>query len=146
MSCCLLVEFIMFVIGLVGVVKGKVSLTRTRIAIGAPARGAAAVMLIPLPVGIIAEAFMGLALFGTISQKNEDPKLAAIGSGAYLIEIAVTLVCFLVAIVICAVTAKPLSARKAAATAIDEKDLRYFDEEEQRRKRDHSEPDENIQK
>src|SRR5712691_7314225 len=135
MSCCLFVELIMFVLGVVGMVRGKVSLTRARVAIGAPARGAAAVMLIPLPVGIVAEAFMGLALFGTISQKNEDPSLAVIGSGAYLIEIAVTLLCFFIAIAICAVTAKPLSARKAAATAIDEKDLRYFDEEERRRRR-----------
>jgi hypothetical protein len=146
MSCCLFVELIMFVLGVIGIVKGKVSLTRTRVAIGAPARWAGAVMLIPLPVGIVAETLMGLALFGNISQKNEDPKLAIIGSGAYVIEIAVTMLCFLVSLGICAITAKPLRTRKAAVTAIDEKDLEYFDKEERRRRQGQTEPDENIQK
>jgi hypothetical protein len=124
--CCLAIEIIMFVLGVIGVVKGKVSLTRTRVAIGTPARFAGALLLIPLPVYIVANIVAGIAIFGQAAQPA-NPALEATAGVVSLIAAAVSVACFLVAIIVCAVTAKPLSQRKAQALSIEKQDLDYFD-------------------
>jgi hypothetical protein len=144
--CCLVVEIIMFVLGVIGVARGKVSLTRTRVAIGSPARIAGAILLVPLPAYIGANVVAGVALFGGGgAQPNLGLQTAA--GIVSLISIAVTLACFVTAIVICAVTAKPLSKRKAAVMSIQEKDLEYFEDGKTRDRGDEpSEPDERIER
>jgi hypothetical protein len=146
--CCLAIEITMFVLGMIGVVKGKVSLTRTRVTIGTPARVAGALLLIPLPVYIVANVVAGIAIFGQAAQPS-NPAFEATAAIVSVVSIAVSAACFLAAIVLCAVTAKPLSQRKAQALAIDKKQLEYFDKGEDRKDTDiqpsDSDPDNRIQ-
>ena len=144
--CCFVLEIIMFVLGVIGVAKGRVSLTRTRVAIGPPARIAGALLLIPLPVYIMANVIAGVAIIGG---GGAQPNLALQTTAGVvsLISLAVSLGCLIAAIIVCAVTAKPLSARKAAATAIADEDLEYFEDGTRRKPGDEpAEPDERIEK
>jgi hypothetical protein len=104
--CCLIAEIIMFVLGIIGVSRGTVALTRKRVATGTPARVAGALLLIPLPVYILANLVAGVSLMG--QGPNPDPNLAAAAGVVSGIAVGVTALCFLAAIVICAVTAQPV--------------------------------------
>jgi hypothetical protein len=96
------------------------------VASGTPARVAGALLLVPLPVYILANLVAGVAIIGTGNQAP-DPAMATAAIVASAVAIAVSVICFLAAIVICAVTARPTSTLKARAKAVDDEDLGRFE-------------------
>jgi hypothetical protein len=127
--CCLIVEIIMFVLGVIGVTQGRVALTRNRVASGTPARVAGVLLLVPLPVYILANVIGGVAILGQANQQ-QDPALATATLVASVVAIAATVICFIAAIIICAVTAQPTSKLKARAKAAGEEQLGHFEPRE----------------
>jgi hypothetical protein len=123
MECCLVAQIVIFVTGVVGLVKGRVPLTRTRVTFGAPARIAGTVLLIPLPCYLVTCALAGVAIIkGEEAGPSNQAMLLALTIAA-----AVLLVCLLCATVICMVTAQPVRGRKRSLTTITQKDLSHFD-------------------
>jgi hypothetical protein len=123
--CCLVVEIIMFVLGIIGVIHGRVALTRNRVASGRPARIAGGLLLIPLPIGIVANLIVGFVFFGQ-GKPNNDPAMGAAAIVACGVDATVTAICFVSAIIVCAVTAQPTSKLKAKAKAAAVEQLGHF--------------------
>jgi hypothetical protein len=132
--CCLVVEIIMFVLGVIGVARGTVALTRTRVTTGMPARIAGALLLIPLPVYIVAGVVSGVSLI--TQAKNPDPKLATTAVGVQIAAAIVTLVCFFAALILCAVTAQRIKKKPKIPEEAEE----YFEERKPQKR-----PDDHIQ-
>jgi hypothetical protein len=105
--CCLIVEICLFVLGIIGIAKGTVSLTRTRVVSGTPARVIGGIFLLPLPAYILANVIAGVAIWGGDGQP--DPQ-TALGVGLVsLVALGLTVLAIVVGTVLAFVYAEPVN-------------------------------------
>ncbi|HKI33576.1 MAG TPA: hypothetical protein VKA46_17105 [Gemmataceae bacterium] len=104
--CCLIVEIGLFILGVIGIAKGTVALTRTRVVSGTPARVIGVIFLLPLPAYIVANLIAGVALFG--GGGEPDPQ-TALGVGLVaLMALSVTILAVVIGTVLAFVYARPV--------------------------------------
>jgi hypothetical protein len=110
---------LLLVVGVIVLVKGEVKLTRTRVARGGPAYVVGALLALPLPLAF----GIGLVYGVMMGARNQpiDPK--ALQAKFAPIELGIDIACLLGAVIIAAVTAKPVGRRPAAPV-----DDEYVDE------------------
>lgn len=94
---CLIVEICMFVMGLLALIRGRLTiLTRTGESTGTPARIAGAVLMLPIPLALCGALAFGLAL--AASGKEYTEKELRDNLALRFIEPALVLFCLAVAI------------------------------------------------
>jgi hypothetical protein len=100
---CLVLEIIMLVMGIVALVRGKITiLTRTGEVHGTPARVAGAFMILPLPLTLLALVAFSVGFAATGNSIGAFTDNTTIG----LSQAGLVLICLIIAIVICAFAKK----------------------------------------
>ncbi len=115
--CCLVVEIIMFVMGIVGITKGTVAVTRRRVTTGTPARVAGALLLVPLPAYVLANVVAGASLLG---QADHAGRASPVVGVVALFALGVSAACFLSALILCIATARPIKPKPRVPEDYDE--------------------------
>jgi hypothetical protein len=108
--CMLILEIATLVAGLVVLIKGKISFSRSLVVRGAMARVIGVVLMLPLPLSIAAGIVVGVALASKgLSQEEIVRRATSIGA---IIEIAVYVACVVVAVIIGAIAPKGPAKRR----------------------------------
>jgi hypothetical protein len=123
--CCLVVQVCLFVLGIIGLSRGKVSLTRTRIVTGTPARIIGAIFLVPLPVYVLINVIAGVSMFGADNAKPDPAVAAGVGIVA-LLGVGIIILCLIVGTVLAIVYAEPV---------VTKRKIRYDDDDDRPRRR-----------
>ncbi len=121
---CLVLEILMLVFGIVTMITGKFTLTRSKIVRGTPARIVAGIMLLPLPLALV----VGVPIVATIlAKRGDEDKARLIGT---IVEASIVLICFIAAMTTAAIYAGPPPKKRRPRR--DEEDEEYKREEDDR--------------
>jgi hypothetical protein len=131
----LILEIVMLICGIVVLITGKFSLTRTKVVRGAVARIIGGVMILPLPLALGAALLIGVVL-GASGRVPDMDKFKMFGT---IMELAIVLICFVTAMVIAGVYAKP-SPPERRRRRRDEDEEEYDREEDDRTEIDEDRP------
>ena len=103
--CSLILEIGMLVMGILALVRGKVSLTRNRIVTGTPARTIGVILILPLPLALASGFVLGIILVAQAG--GAPPQQADLVKYALPLELGIVLLCFVVALIIALINARP---------------------------------------
>jgi hypothetical protein len=118
---CCFAEIAMFVFGVIALVKGSFSLSRSRVVKDVPARVIGAVLLLPLPVGQGIGFLWGLAIGmekGAKGQQVTAEDIRPIEKTLTIINVAVASVCLVAAVAIAVATAQPAKKKRRRAERV----------------------------
>jgi hypothetical protein len=103
--CSLILEIGMLIMGILALVRGKISLTRNRVVTGTPARVIGVVLVLPLPLALVSGFVLGIVLVALSG--GAPPKQADLVKYALPLEVGIVLLCGLAAVIIGATQARP---------------------------------------
>jgi hypothetical protein len=142
--CTFVMGIGMLVFGIIALVRGQFSLTRTKVVTGVPARIIGLILLLPLPLMLVGGLLIGIVYAAQGKQPTADD-LRGVG---IVLELGVILTCFLVAVIIAGATAQPPKRRRPRDDE-DEEDRdeeprprRYAEDEEDQPRRRRADEDE----
>jgi hypothetical protein len=105
---CLIAEICSLIFGIITLAMGKFTLTRTKVVKGAPAYVIGILLILPLPIAF-GFAFVVVAML-TAQGNQIDPAKPPIG--LVIGELGIFLVCFVTALIIAIVNARPEGAKR----------------------------------
>jgi hypothetical protein len=139
---CCVAEIGMLIFGIIALVTGKFSLTRSRVVQGTAARIVGAVLVLPLPLGLLVGVVMGVGLGINAAKQGkqglDQAELAKLQPKITIIEGSLIAVCFFTALGIALATAKPPKKKRRRR----DEDEEYDDEDRPRRRAVREEEDE----
>jgi hypothetical protein len=122
--CSLALYIAMFVFGIVVLVTGKVNVTGTKVARGAPARIAGVILLLPFPLSLMVGILIGV-IMGASGKIPDQQSLLTIGA---IVEFGIIFLCFAAAMLVAGLSAVPKDEFARRRRPYDEEED-YADEE-----------------
>jgi hypothetical protein len=133
---CLILEISMLIFGIVTLITGKFSLSRTKVIQGGVARIVGGIMVLPLPLAFGAGVIIGVAM----GASGKAPDIDKIRLVATIMEASIVVICFVVAMIIAAVNAGPPPKPRRPRRGRDEYEEDYDREEADRTEDDEDRP------
>jgi hypothetical protein len=115
----------MLIFGIIALVRGQFTLTRTKVVSGVPARVIGVILLLPLPLMLAGGLLIGVVL----GMQGKQPRPEDIQGPAVLLEVGIILGCMLIAVIIGAVTARPPKRRRLPDDLDEDYDRRFREED-----------------
>jgi uncharacterized membrane-anchored protein len=123
--CTIVMSIAMLIFGIIALVRGQFTLTRTKVVSGVPARVIGVILLLPLPMMLVGGMLIGVFY----AMQGKQPRPEDIQGPAVLLEVGVVLGSMLIAVVIGLATAGPPQRRRLPFELEEEYDRRFHEDD-----------------
>jgi hypothetical protein len=129
--CTIVMGLGMLIFGIIALVRGQFTLTRTKVVSGVPARIIGFILLLPLPLMLASGLLIGV--FYVMRGKQPRPEeLQGVGA---VMELGIIFLCFLAAVIVGAATARPPKHRRVPDDLDEDYDSRFREDDYRRPER-----------
>jgi hypothetical protein len=123
--CTIVTGLAMLVFGIIALVRGRFTLTRTKVVSGVPARIIGVILLMPLPLMLASGLLLGV-IYGIQGKQPRAEDLQGIGA---VLELGIIFLCFLAAVIVGVATARPPTRRRVPDELDDDYDRRFQEDD-----------------